>query len=1674
MRIVRPLLLALTGLLATAALAAAQDGARIVNTATLTYGLGGGGTGGGATGGGGTSGGGGGTATVVSSNTVALTVDRTKRPTSLSFRLPPVGYQMTGTKCETTPAFRYTPAPIDEATFAATAPTGQVNPRLAFILVLDNQGGNHDPLVREQSTVTVATTSFNLSLPLMETGPDTGVFAGGIPAAGTNPQNAACDARLQRGARLKLSFTEDAFSLSSQIDVLVDPAGYVYDSATGALVDGATVTLLDDQGRPATVFGTDGVSRYPSTVVSGATVRDASGRTYVASQGYYEFPLIAPGRYHLRIDPPSGYTAPSTRPPAELAALRDPRGQSYIVNPASFGAPFDVGNEAFYTDIPLDRIGETRLLLTKTASVREASPGDLVQYRVTLTNRGDAAARNVRITDILPRGLRYERGSERGVAAPQIAADGRTLAFVVPEVAPRATLDLRYVVSVAPGAPPGEAVNRVLASGADGATGNEAAASVRLRPLLTTDGFTVVGRVTEGRCGDPPARRRGVADIRILLEDGTYVVTDKDGLYHIEGVRPGRHVVQLDRGTIPATLDPVACDDDTRSAGNDLSRFVESDGGLMKRVDFLLRPNGRKAAPDIVAASDDGVAAGRRDWFAGQAPGVAMLFPLADHNPRAPAIRVVVKHLPGQRVALTVNGVQSDPIDFDSTDTGPDDRVAISRWSGIPLVEGDNRLSARVLAADGSVVATIDRIVHSSGAAAQATYLADASRLVADGVTRPLIAIRLTDRAGRPVRAGTVVPVEVAAPHAAATDVALDQVRAATGTAGGAVARVVGDDGVALLALQPSAQAGAVRVAVTLAQERGAHRVDLRAWLAPMAKAWTVVGFGSGTFGYDVLNKHGRSLPWYSKGKVVTDGQLALYAKGRVKGAWLATIAYDSDRERDRTRGLLGTIDPDRYYTVYGDRTQQGYDAATSRKLYLRLERPELVALFGDYETGFTDTQLGRYNRTLNGAKVAYQGRSVTVTAFAADTDDRYARDEIQGNGLSGPYRLSARGVVPNSDKLRIEVRDRLRSELVVSSTAMVRHIDYDIDPEMGTIRFREPVLSRDASRNPVFIVVDYETYGDARRRVAGARAATRTADGRAEVGVTALHDKALSNATLIAVDARAQLTRTTLVRAEAATGGRRGLDAGQAWMVEAEHHGPAIDVLAYARQQDTGFGVGQQNIVEAGSRKLGLDGRVALTDRLALTGTAWRQDQFLTGATRTAADVRAEWRRGNGTAFVGAQLASDRGIDGQDRDSRLLTLGGTQALLGGRLTIGGQTQVAPGGNKDSIDFPIRHQVTAAWRVRPDVRLLAGYEIADGRGFTTQTAQLGFDVAPWSGAKLSSSLNQQAVASENAGRTFAQYGLTQSIPLGARWTIDATLDAADTLRGRLPDGARVNAFQPVTAGNTQTQGGGTDDFAAITLGANYRSGQWNWNGRVEMRQSASGDRFGVTSNLLRSVGQGRTIASSLRWFRVDQPSGATAAYASADVSIAWRPLNSNWSLLNRVQLRDERAGAGFTGGNVLGVPSYGAGTLGGAQASFRIVGNTAVNYRSDPGRGWDATVYYGAKWVRGTFGTDAYDGYIDAIGVDIRRDLSRRLDIGVQGSVQHAWTRGTIAYAFGPTVGVSPATDVWVTAGYNFSGYRDRDFEEDRYTRAGPFVTMRLKFDQRGIAATARRLGVAR
>lgn len=1021
-----------------------------------------------------------------------------------------------------------------------------------LIVNVTSMNDNRDPLKIDTLAVTLKTPGGDEeTLVLSETGVNTGQFVGLIKTSPVPPQPVKhdCELSLQPGDKLTLdSVRSDGSAIATApVEVMIDPYGIVFDSRNGKPVDGTKVTLVDaDTGAPATVYGDDGIAIFPSTVTTGSPTTDARGVAYSFPAGNYRFPFARPGRYKILVQPPAPFVAPSLSSPADLAPLRRPDGLPFAIGPGSYGAVFVLADPSpVRIDIPVDK-PSLALIVRKTASATVAVPGDAVQYRITVTNSDTERSTGViTVNDRLPDTMRLKPDSVRanGKAITYLVSkDGRDLTITLPPLATAKSAILTYLLEVRPDARAGQAINRAQAHDTYGSHSPIADAAVRIARDGISDRMTIIGSVTEGGCEVDPGKAIGVNGVRVMMEDGSYAVTGIDGRYHFEGVVPGTHVVQIDPSTLGPDHVPTDCAQNARSAGSALSRFVEGQGGALLRADFHATA-GTNAAVGMASATvrppvvSDPVAAGaENDWFTGEAPGVAWLFPKADHNPRTKAVRVAIKHLPNQTVALFANGKPVERMSLDGTRKNADASVAVTIWRALDLTERDTHFTAEIRDAGGKTIERLSRDVHFSASPLNAEFLRDRSLLVADGVTRPVIAVRLTDRDGRPIHHGLVGDFSVPAPYYPAVEIEALQARQLAGLERARpVWRVKGDDGIAYIELEPTTASGAL--AVTLPFRDGevtrTQRIDV--WLTPGNRPWTVVGFAAGTAGFNTVKSRLEDLGPTSS-EWLTSGRVALYAKGKIQGKWLLTMAFDSAKHQDQTR-LGGTLDPQAYYTVYADRSERRYDAASIRKLYVRLERPQFYALFGDYETGMAEPQLTRYVRTFNGVKAQYRSDHVAATAFASDTPYSHRRQEIQGNGLSGPYGLTARDILPNSERITIEVRDRLRSDSIISTKTLTRHIDYDIDYVAGTLTFRAPVLSRSSLLDPQFIIADYEVDGVAQRVInAGGRAAWTNTAKTLIIGASGIHNEdELAKTNVAGIDVRYMPSASTEIRGELA-----------------------------------------------------------------------------------------------------------------------------------------------------------------------------------------------------------------------------------------------------------------------------------------------------------------------------------------------------------------------------------------------------------------------------------------------------------------------------------------------------------------------------------------------------------
>jgi uncharacterized repeat protein (TIGR01451 family) len=484
------------------------------------------------------------------------------------------------------------PIPLQETSVAHAG-----DPIFVRVVDLDR---NRDGNAIETVDVRVAVLSNGDSeiLRLSETGPNTGTFVGYI-ATSASTATADCALQVERNSDLAATYVDPSDDTdAARADALVDPYGLVFDSQTGTPINGARVRLIDvTTGLPAVVFGDDGVSRYPSEMVTGQPVTDQGGTQYSLPAGVFRFPLVAPGNYRVEVIPQAGHAFPSQRTIADLQTLPN---APFRLQQGSFGQPFVVtAAPAVALDVPLDAAGDA-LQLRKTAGQQIATTGDFVQYTLSLTNASEAGTfNNVQVVDHLPTGARFRAGSLRlndvRVADPVIAADGNSFTYTQPSLAVGESIELRYVVEFTV-AMRGvkDAINTAQAFAPGNVHSNEARALVRMNEELFSQKGFIVGRVFEGTCDQTGREEGGIAGVRVYLEDGRYGVTDEGGRFHFEGLEPGTHSVQLDKLTLPEYLELAPCTDRMGHAGRDYSQFAELRGGTLWRSDFVLR---QKAPP---------------------------------------------------------------------------------------------------------------------------------------------------------------------------------------------------------------------------------------------------------------------------------------------------------------------------------------------------------------------------------------------------------------------------------------------------------------------------------------------------------------------------------------------------------------------------------------------------------------------------------------------------------------------------------------------------------------------------------------------------------------------------------------------------------------------------------------------------------------------------------------------------------------------------------------------------------------------------------------------------------------------------------------------------------------------------------------------------------------------
>ncbi len=1539
-------------------------------------------------------------------------------------------------------------------------------------------GQNGDPDRIETVVITVESDDGDMMvLRLYEDAPNSGHFYGFL--ASTADPTAQFDAILSAPQDSVLTATYvDLFDATEvSIDTaLVDPFGRVFDSLTGALLSDVSVTIIDvSTGLPAEVLGIDGSGTAPSTVQTSKPVTDTQGKTYPTQPGAFFFPVLTPGTYQILVDAPAGYSYPSVRTPGDFDTLDN--------------APFDIWMQASYAqtftittsgplhlDIPLDPNSE--LIVRKQAFETDAAIGDFVGYTIELENAANLAA-PIRLQDTLPEGFRYVAGSTRMngalAADPEIDASGRGLTFLGGLLPPGDRVELTYLAAVGPGTPRGEAVNHVVAISPTGAAlSNAAEAAVLIEDDFLTSHLTIVGRVAEAACRPQTAWARsiedgaGVAGVRLYMETGRYVVTDADGLFHFEAVLPGTHVVQVDEATLPPGYEPIICEENSRYAGSALSKFVDAQGGTIWRANFYL-----KRTEDVSQTKTNPVQTARDEalfdaaWLSTRTEqDFGWAYPRIGQSPQGRSVNLGIVHGPRQKVALQLNGQPVPGLNFSGRDLSVSRTVAISRWAGVDIQRGENTFVATIVDEAGNLVQTLTRSVWFVDEVDRARLVDDQSVAVADGRTKPVIAVRLEDGAGHPVHEGRIVEISVAAPYRLAQE-AEEEFEAPVDAGFSAVAGIrVGADGIARVELEPTLDSGRARLEVKLA-DGTLEEIDI--WLASEKRDWIVVGVAE----LEGLATRFEETSDLDINRKMADGRLAFFAKGVVKGDWLLTVAVDTAKRRGAADGeIFDEIDPNAYYTLYGDRTWQHNNAESRYPVYVKLEKNTFQALFGDYETGFTDTDLGRYARRLSGLKADYESDTVTVTAFASETNQSFIKDELAADGTSGPFRLRSAPLVRSSEVISVETRDRFRADQVLSVRRFNRYVDYDIDYVTGEIFFRQPIPATDAGLNPNVIVADYETSESGDRGItAGLRAATRLVDGKVQAGITLVHEEdgaseGFDGSRLAAADLTVNLDDSTEVRAEIATSEANtelGDQAGDAVLVEATRRTEKLSLTGYYRQESEGFGLGQQASNTSALRRIGAQISAEIsTQEIAgsndrsvrrIEAQAYRETNLSQRAERTVADALLTQDSQTFGASLGLRaVAEDYDSEADARRSVLLLAGLRKTFLDQGLTVSAVWEEPlnqVGANDEATLFPGRTVLGLDKTLGKTASLNVRHEITNGDHASGQNTIAGLTWEPRGGTQIRAGADM--LTQDSAQRIGATVGVDQVWQVNQAWTLtgglarranvsggDAPLDVApDAAFGPLEDGVR----SPLTQ---------SEQYTSAYFGAGYQVEGMAVSGRVETRDSTSGQRLVAVLGGAREITKTLSFSVAARQQKESLDDQANRKQSDIRIGAAWRPRGEGVVVLNRFD--------------------YGHFQEDGVQNRSKLVNNLAVNAMLT--KRTQLSVYHGIKHVETTFNGARASGFTHLIGGEVRHDLSEKIDLGFQAT----WTAGdasnTEAWSYGPSLGFSPEKNVWISVGWNAAGFNDDDFEAAKYKQEGPYIKFRAKFDQTTIKTIAQELGL--
>jgi uncharacterized repeat protein (TIGR01451 family) len=778
------------------------------------------------------------------------------------------------------------------------------------------------------------------------------------------------------------------------------------------------------------------------------------------------------------------------------------------------------------------------LQIVKSADRARAEIGDTITYRIEVHNPTAANLNDVVINDRLPASFHYATGSALltlGSASEQPIEpeiQGNELLFRIAEIPHGTTARLLYRVRVGANAREGDQENLANASGIFPSGERVQSAAARAIVFVATGIFStrqvLVGRVfvdVNGN-GQFDESDRPAPGARLYLSNGQSVITDSAGLYNFPSLGDGPQVISLDPVSVPRGY---ALTDGGRESGKSWTRLLRTPvgGGALLRQNFALVDTKRQqlasqnnqkdevttqalTQPGEVTQGDAPSAASalapqstpppnspstpKADATRIMAPGtyeltstetveaiapgeVRILSPAPNSVSISPGLQVEVRVALNWNVKLEVNGDQVSEKNIGVRSLDHKNQVSTFTFVGINVKPGPNRIRCTAISPDGAAGRTEEIAVVGRGPARRLQIVSEKPEIQSGGNDFTTLRVKALDQWGNPALDGQV-GIETslgqltrisdksdAQPSTLATTAATPLVDQASQIGGQLVVQLEG--GEAVLKLTSSGTPGDARLHAQTGEIEANEQVRITSEMRPTI----LVGFAEMSFG--------KSIPEVALREEQGNfrSRLSFFYSGPIPGDNMLTLSYDSQRPINRTAGRdrIFQLDPlDRAYPLFGDSSTRYEAAQSNSKLYARIDHKRSFAMFGDFEADM-EAPLAGYARKLTGVKAHLensQGDFITITGARPDTV--FARDVFPAGAL-GILQLSSAEILPGSETVVLEVRDRRNPEVIISHETLTRSIDYNLDAITGRMFFMRYISTFDIALNLTQVVVTYE-----------------------------------------------------------------------------------------------------------------------------------------------------------------------------------------------------------------------------------------------------------------------------------------------------------------------------------------------------------------------------------------------------------------------------------------------------------------------------------------------------------------------------------------------------------------------------------------------------------------------